>query len=152
MKLATGAERVTALTMLVICVGLVIAGHQLQYWDGFAPAAGFAPVWVGIVGVVLCGLMLFQIGGFQSTDESLPDRPALLRVLMTIVALWIFIAITPLVGMILAGLAFMVFLLIAVLRRPLFPSLVTAVGTAVLVYVIFITWLGVPLPHGLLHI
>lgn len=37
MKLTTGAERITALTMPALCVGLVLAGHQLLYWDGYAP-------------------------------------------------------------------------------------------------------------------
>jgi hypothetical protein len=154
MKLATGAERVTALTMLVISAGLVLAGHELLYWDGYAPASGFAPVWVGIVGFILAGLMLFQIGprGDATDGASLPGRPALTRVLTTIIALWVFVAVTPWLGMIPAALALMLFLLIAVLRRPPLVSLATAAGTALLVYVIFIAWLRVPLPHGIFAI
>jgi putative tricarboxylic transport membrane protein len=153
MKLTTGAERITALTMLALCVGLVLAGHQSLYWDGYAPASGFAPIWVGIAGIILAALLLFQIGtGGHANNSSLPSRPELFRVVATVVALWVFVGITPWLGMIPAAFLLMLFMLIAVLRRPPPISIATAIGTSLLVYAIFVAWLKVPLPKGLFGI
>jgi putative tricarboxylic transport membrane protein len=150
MRLASGAERITAVAMLAICAGLLIAGYDLRYWDGFAPASGFAPVWIAIAGIVLALLLFFQVGAAAGTDDAShrPDRAELSRVLLTTTALWIFLAITPFTGMLLAALALMLFMLIVVLERPLLASLLTAVFTTLLVYAIFILWLRVRLPRG----
>lgn len=153
MKIATGAHLITAVTMLVLCVSLVIAGYQLLYWDGFAPAAGFAPIWVGIAGVVLSGLMLFEIGTRGYPDESsLPNRHETFRVGATILGLWAFVAATPWLGMIPTALIFMIFMLLVVLRRPPLVSIATAAGTSLLVYGIFVLWLKVPLATGIFGI
>jgi hypothetical protein len=47
---------------------------------------------------------------------------------------------------------FVGFLLLFVLRQRLGPSLATLVITAGLIYAIFVGWLGVPLPRGILGI
>jgi len=150
MRLATGAERVTSLAMLAICVALLIAGINLVYWDGYAPASGFAPVWVAISGIVLATLMFFDIGSGAGLEEPspLPGRSEFKRVLLTTAGLWIFVAVAPWTGMILAALALMTFMLIVVLERPVVVSVLTALFTTLLVYVIFIVWLHVQLPRG----
>jgi len=153
MRLATGAERITALAMLAICAALLVAGFNLLYWDGFAPASGFAPVWVAIAGLVLGTFMLFGIGtGGEATEDAspMPSRDELKRVLLTLAALWMFVAVTPFTGMILAALALMLFMLLVVLERPAVISVLTAVFTTILVYLIFVYWLRVQLPRGVL--
>lgn len=154
MRLATGAERFTALAMLAICVALLMAGINLVYWDGYAPASGFAPVWVAISGIVLALLMFFDIGSGPGLEDAspLPGWPELKRVLMTTSALWIFVAIAPWTGMIIAALALMLFMLIVVLERPVVASVLTAAFTTLLVYMIFVFWLRVQLPRGVFGI
>lgn len=154
MKLATGAERFTSLAMLAICVALLIAGVNLVYWDGYAPASGFAPVWVAISGIVLATLMFFDIGSGAGIEEPspMPGRAEFKRVIMTTSALWLFVALVPWAGMILAALVLMLFMLIVVLERPVLVSVLTAAFTTALVYVIFIVWLRVQLPRGIFGI
>lgn len=153
MKLAKGAHLITAATMLAICAGLIVAGYQLLYWDGYAPAAGFAPIWVGIAGVILSGLMLFGIGTQGYADESsMPNRSEAFRVGTTVLGLLVFVTIAPLLGMIPTALIFMIFMLLVVLRRSPVASIATAVGTTMLVYGIFVVWLKVPLPVGIFGI
>ena len=154
MRLATGAERFTAFAMLAICIALLIAGINLVYWDGYAPASGFAPVWVAVSGIVLAVLMFFNIGAGAGLEEPspLPTRSEFKRVLLTTAALWIFVAVVPWTGMILAALVLMTFMLIVVLERPVVVSVATAVFTTLLVYMIFIVWLRVQLPRGIFGI
>ncbi|MEQ1955023.1 tripartite tricarboxylate transporter TctB family protein [Mesorhizobium yinganensis] len=153
MRLATGSHFITAVSMLVICIGLVITGYNLLYWDGFAPASGFAPIWVGIAGILLSGLMLFGIGTGGFPDESsVPNRDEMYRVGATTLGLWLFVALAPVLGTLPTALLFMIFMLLGVLRRPLVPSAAAALATAALVYGIFVAWLKVPLPTGILGI
>lgn len=153
MKLATGTERIAALTILAMCVALVIAGYQLLYWDGYAPASGFAPVWVGLAGIALAGLMLLQIGRQGVAEEAnLPNRSELTRVLLTVAALWLFVAAAPWLGMISAAFMLMLFMLLVVLRRPPIACIATAVVTTLIVYGVFVAWLQVPLPRGVFGI
>lgn len=151
MKLATGAHLITAVAMLVLCTSLVIAGYQLLYWDGYAPASGFSPIWVGLIGIVLSGLMLFQIGTKGYPDESaMPTRSEAIRVGAATLGLWLFVVASPFVGTLPMTAVFVLFLLLCVLRRPPMPSIITTVVTALLVYGIFVVWLKVPLPKGIL--
>ena len=153
MRLARGSHLITAISMLALCVSLVIAGYNLLYWDGYAPASGFAPIWVGIAGILLSGLMLFDIGTGGFADESsIPNRNEIERVGATALGLWLFVALAPVLGTLPTALLFMIFMLLGVLRRPLIPSVATALGTAALVYGIFVAWLKVPLPTGIFGI
>lgn len=153
MKLATGTERIAALTILAMCVALVIAGYQLLYWDGYAPASGFAPVWVGLAGIALAALMLLQVGRQGFGDEAnLPSRSELGRVLSTVAGLGLFVAAAPWLGMICAAFLLMLFMLIVVLRRPPIACIATAVATTLIVYGVFVAWLQVPLPRGIFGI
>lgn len=154
MRLATGIPRYVALAMLLLYAGLLIAGIDLVYWDGYAPASGFAPVWVAISGLMLATLMLFDIGAEAVPDDGtiFPSREEFQRVLMATASLWLFVVLAPFLGMIPTALALMLFLLLVVLRRALVPSLLTAATTTVLVYLVFIAWLNVQLPRGIFGI
>jgi hypothetical protein len=59
---------------------------------------------------------------------------------------------SPLLGLVPALALFVAFLLLAVLRQRLWPSLATLAITVGVVYGIFVAWLGVPLPKGVLGI
>ncbi|MCK0209714.1 tripartite tricarboxylate transporter TctB family protein [Starkeya koreensis] len=154
MRLATGMPRYIALAMLLIYAGLLFAGIDLVYWDGYAPASGFAPVWVAISGLILATLMLFDIGAEPVLEDGpiLPSREEFRRVVLALAALWLFVVAAPFLGMIPAALALMLFLLLVVLGRPLLPSLLTAFVTDGLIYLIFIHWLNVQLPRGIFGI
>jgi putative tricarboxylic transport membrane protein len=153
MKLANGVDRATAIAMIAIFALLLLLSRGLLYWDGFAPSSGFAPVWVGAIGVLLGLLLLLgRVAPGTEGHLDLPDRSGLLRVGAVLAALWIFVALVPLLGMVVAGAVLMLFMLLAVLRRPVVPSLATVVLTTALIYGIFTLWLKVALPKGLLGI
>jgi hypothetical protein len=69
------------------------------------------------------------------------------RVGSTIVALAAVAVLTPVLGMSPAIGLFTLFMLTAGLQRPPVASLATAIGVAVALELIFVSWLGVPLPR-----
>jgi len=149
MQLAAMPDRVVALLFLLFFGALCVLALGLGYWDGFAPAAGFAPLWVGLAGVFLSIALL--VSRPAETGEA-ADRAGLRRVASAALALVLFVALTPILGMIPAGFLLMLALLLLILRRPPLPSLVTSVVSIALVYAIFVAWLHVPLPKGVLGV
>lgn len=149
MKLANSVDRATAIAMIALFALLLFLSRGLLYWDGFAPSSGFAPVWIGVIGVLLGVLLLFgRLAPGTEGRLDLPERGGLVRVGCVLAGLWVFVAIAPFLGMVLSGAALMLFMLLAVLRRPLLPSLATVILTTALIYGIFSLWLKVALPRG----
>jgi putative tricarboxylic transport membrane protein len=122
-----------------------IAGAMgLPLWQGFAPDSGFLPL---IYGVLLTGLSavvfatVFWGGGAVTAGPV--GKPLLVLAALT----------AGVIGLSTGGFSISIFLMLlflyaAVEKRPLFPSLVVAAGTTAALFVIFKTWLGVPLPLG----
>lgn len=149
MKFANPYDRAIAIALFAFFTGLLWFAWQLGYWDEFAPSSGFAPIWVAVFGMILAVALLFS----RDAETEMPapfERSGLIRVLQAIGGLVAFVLLTPLTGMILAGLLLMLGLLLIVLQRPLLPSLLTALISIALVYGIFVAWLKVALPTGLL--
>ena len=132
-----------ALALVFIALGVlwIVRAATMPLWEGFAPASGFMPLWYGILLVVLAGTIALPL--------FLKPAPAEEPIAKPLVVLAVLAA--SIVGLTLIGFAPSVFLLLVVLfvaveRLPVGRSaLVAAAATAVL-YLVFKTWLGVPLP------
>ena len=144
---------VCALVMLVLSAVTFFATRHLPYWSDFAPGSAFGPFWVAAAGVLISVLLIVDaVRRRENAPPDFPDRQGFMRVVMTSVALWVFVWLTPFVGLIGTAVLFMLFLLLAVQRRPLVPSLLTTVLTTGLVYGVFSAWLGIAFPKGILGI
>jgi hypothetical protein len=132
-----------ALALVFVALGVlwIVRAATMPLWEGFAPASGFMPLWYGILLVVLAGTIALPLLVKPAPAEEPIAKP--LVVLAVLAA--------SIVGLTLVGFAPSVFLLLLVLfvaveRLPVGRSaLVAAAATAVL-YLVFKTWLGVPLP------
>lgn len=143
-------------------------------------AAGFLPALCGLVLLVLATIdVIHQVTRkpemetladevFESISEDTPlttDRIATVpeidiygrdqktrnrQLLIVIVALIVAVALIPLIGMALALALLMIFVSIFVERRRVFSTLVITAVTIAVFYLIFVVFLGVPLPRGLL--
>lgn len=70
----------------------------------------------------------------------------------TLAGLWLILLAAPWLGLVGAIAAFTLFLLLVVLRRRALPSLFATGLTLALVYGVFVLWLGIPMPTGLLGV
>ena len=98
------------------------------------------PLWYGALLIALSGVIVLNLLKKQTQEEPV-GKP--LVVLAAVAA--------AIVGLQLVGFALSVFLLllalfVAVERLPLARSLLVAAGTTAVLYLVFKTWLGVPLP------
>lgn len=130
---------------LSLLVGLGTMG--LRYWDSVTPGPAFFPVWLAAAGAFLAVILLIQqFRGHSLGDLDFPDRVGFLRVGATLAAMVGMGLISPILGMVPAVALFIGFMLTLVLWQKLVPSLLTAVGVAVGVELVFVRWLGVSLP------
>ena len=146
------SDVVPALLMLVLSAAIALDTRSLGFWADTTPGPAFLPVWLAVAGVVLAVLRLVESRRFRAAGIEWPDRPAALRVAMILGGLVGVPLLSPLAGLVPALALFVAYLLLAVLRQPLWPSLATLAVTVGLVYGIFVGWLGVPLPKGVLGI
>jgi hypothetical protein len=117
----------------------------MTLWDGFAPGSGFMPLWYGVILIALSGAI-----AFLAVEKRLEEPVGKGLVLLAVIG-------ATIVGFSLAGFAPSIFLMLLVLfaaveRLPLARSVVVAAGVTAVLFLIFRTWLKVPLPSGPLGI
>jgi hypothetical protein len=150
--------RADAFAGLLLAAGFSAAlweAWSFQYGTEFAPGPGFAPVWLGAIGVALSLLIAFH--GFKarrhperSPDERADtlDKPGLFRVGATLAGLVAMMAVAPWLGLVPSMLVFLLFLTLYVQRLSLLTGIAASVGTVVFVYVVFVRLLDVPIASG----
>jgi hypothetical protein len=147
------SDVVPALLMLALSAAMAFDTRSLSFWADTTPGPAFMPVWLAIAGVALFVLRLVEARSASRTEPvQWPEKAALARVALVLAGLVAVPLASPVLGLVVALAAFVAFLLLAVLRQPLGPSLLAIAITVGLVYAIFVGWLGVPLPKGMLGI
>lgn len=138
----------TAVVMLGLSA-IVIAGMSgYAYWSDYAPGPAFAPYLIAGSGIVLSLILLVAALRGDEEPADWPDAIGRRRVLYTAVGLVLFVTALPYLGFVGAAVAFMLALLLLVLRRRVGPSLATTAITVAMVQGIFVLWLNVRLPAG----
>jgi len=144
---AAPGELVLALFFALLGGLWIVAAARMPLWQGFIPQSGFIPLWYGITLFGLAAAILARLYFEKGSKEEPVGKP--LVVLAALAA--------AIVGLDLIGFAPSIFLLLlalfaAVERLPLLRSLAVAAAVTAVLFLIFRTWLGVPLPVGPLGI
>jgi len=142
-----------AAVMLGLSAVVLVGTRELPYWVDFTPGPAFLPRWIAGAGVLLSVILLVQAwraGG--AARPEWPERFGAIRVLLTTGGLILCVPLAPYLGFVATTVVFMVAMMAGILRRRLLPSLITAVVTGGLIYVVFVWWLKVALPFGPLGI
>lgn len=152
----TRADLVAGLLLAAFFGAALWEAFSFQYGTEFAPGPGFAPVWLSAIGLAVS--LLIAMHGFRAlrsrgTSQAAPEPPSLekwgvARVALTLLGLSAMIALVPMLGLTLSLVGFLLYLTLVVQRHALWVSLVTSVGTAAFVYLVFVRFLEVPVPAG----
>ena len=135
-------ELVLALVFAALALLWIAKGATMPLWQGFAPDSGFLPLIYGVLLFVLAAAVLVQLLAAKHARPFEPIR----KPLVILGALVAAVAALPFAGFVLAVFALLLFLYAAVERLPMLPSVVVSGVTTGVLYLIFKTWLGVPLP------
>jgi hypothetical protein len=137
-RIAPG-ELALALFFALLGALWIVAALRMPIWSGFVPDSGFMPLWYGALLVGLAGAILVL-----SKDRKQEEPVGKALVVIAVIA-------ATVLGLKLAGFLPSVFLMLLVLfvaveRLPPVRSIVVAAATTGGLYLVFKTWLGVPLP------
>jgi len=128
---------------------------SFQYGTEFAPGPGFAPIWLSVLGILIA--LAIAVGGWRGmqrtktqpgANEVALDRSGLVRVAVTLIALFGMIAVTPWLGFVPSIFVFLLFLTLFVQRLSVPTAIGASVGTVLFVYIVFVRLLDVPIPSG----
>ena len=128
---------------------------SFQYGTEFAPGPGFAPVWLSAIG--LCVSLLIAVhglramrGGEASDEAAAPalEKGGLVRVGFTLLGMAAMVFLVQWLGLVISMLLFLLFLTLFVQRHTVAVGIGASLGTVVFVYVVFVYFLGVPIPEG----
>jgi putative tricarboxylic transport membrane protein len=144
---------ITGTVFLLLAAFVAVESLNLRYYTTLGPGPGFFPFWLS---VILAGLsigMLLQ-AGFRRSEPMPADFfanvPGYLKMGAVVLGLIVTTALLEPVGYCLTMLAVYSFLLWALGRHNLIFMILVALFGSFGVYYIFVHWLQVPLPTGLL--
>jgi len=147
-------DRLFACCLILLGAYIIWNAIAYGYMRGTTPGPGFFPLWIGLGIVALSTVNLVRsLAGRDRPDASF-DLPGLYKTLAIIAAVIIYIALTPLLGMV-AGSAWLI-PAIAFIIRPRWDGrfavtiLVIAAAFPVLCHYLFGVYLQVPLATGVL--
>ena len=137
--------------LLAFAVAFAVGARQYPYTTPAGPGSGFLPLWLGLTMMILAVMLIVS-----ATRQTAPGPPwlpggrALVRLVVVVVATSVFVALIPVLGMTLGTTLFLIGLLRFLERHSWTATLGVALGTAFANWLVFIYWLGVPFPVGVL--
>jgi putative tricarboxylic transport membrane protein len=148
------ADRVTAALLLAFAVAFSLGAlKQYQWWGSGGPGPAFMPFWLGLVMALLALSMLLR--SLKQKDPGaawLPRGEGLRDLLVVLAATVAFIALLKVTGMIIGTALYLAFLVRYLGRHRWWVTLSVAVAAAGFNWLVFVHWLRVPMPEGMLWI
>ncbi|MEV1177315.1 tripartite tricarboxylate transporter TctB family protein [Nonomuraea sp. NPDC049784] len=140
---------------VLVCLSVAMAAASFGYGitkDGGQVGPGFLPLVSGVALAVLSAACLLQ-SVRRAVPASEEDDPQRVRTLWTVFAmLLVALLLVPLTGFLVAF-GLLVFAVSAfVEKQRLVPAAGVAVAATLVIYAVFVLFLGVPLPGGLLGV
>jgi putative tricarboxylic transport membrane protein len=142
LKKVVKGELVLALFFVAIGALWIARAARMPKWEGFAPDSGFLPLIYGVLLATLAAAVLIQeILGSATTTPHEVRKP-----LLVLAALTATVAALPFTGFAISAFLLLLFLYGVVERLPWLNATVVSAATTGALYLVFRTWLGVPLP------
>ena len=119
---------------------------KMTYGTEFAPGPGFTPLWLGVIGAFLALAVAVRARGAKGLPPA--DPRAERRVALSALGIAVVAMAAPVVGLVLALAAYLIFFTLVIERLRIRVGLASSAGTALLVYLVFERFLNVPFPIG----
>ena len=146
------ADRVTAALLLAFAVAFSVGAlKQYQWWGSGGPGPAFMPFWLGLVMALLALSMLLR--SLKQKDPGaawLPRGEGLRDMLVVLGATVAFIALLKVTGMIIGTALYLAFLVRYLGRHRWWVTLAIALAAAGFNWLVFVHWLRVPMPEGMI--
>jgi putative tricarboxylic transport membrane protein len=148
------ADRVTAALLLAFAVAFSVGAlKQYQWWGSGGPGPAFMPFWLGLVMALLAlGMLLRSLKQKDPGAAWLPRGEGLRDMLVVLAATVAFIALLNVTGMVIGTALYLAFLVRYLGRHRWRVTVAVALAAAAFNWLVFVHWLRVPMPEGMLWI
>lgn len=147
------AEALAAAVVVAIGATLLAHAYRLDYMVENVPGPGFLPLWLGF-GIVAAGLVLSAkaLRPALADGEPIdwPRRYGWNRIAIMLGALALALYVLEPLGFLLTATLFMIALVFSLGVRSWPLLLGVPIVAALVLHLVFVVWLGVPLPPGVL--
>jgi len=145
--------QITGIVLLLLAGFVAVESLRLRYYTSLGPGPGFFPFWLAVILGGLAVVMLLQAG--LGRPDPMPadfsaSRGGYLRMGAVVAAMVATTLVLEPLGFCLTMLAVYLFLLLTLGRQRALVVALVALGGSFGVYHLFVRWLHVPLPRGLL--
>ena len=146
------ADRVTAALLLAFAVAFSVGAlKQYQWWGSGGPGPAFMPFWLGLVMALLALILLVRSLKEQDPGAAwLPRGEGLRDMLVVLAATVAFVALLNVTGMIIGTALYLAFLVRYLGRHRWWVTLAIALAAAGFNWLVFVHWLRVPMPEGMI--
>ena len=143
------ADRVTAVLLLAFSVAFAAGAlKHYSWWGPGGPGSAFLPFWLGLVMALLAVMMLFRK---NTKDVAWLPRGEGLRDMLVVLGVTVaFVALLDVLGMIMGTALYLAVLIGYLGRHPWWMTLAVAAAAAGFNWLVFVRWLRVPMPEGML--
>ncbi|HEX6321758.1 MAG TPA: tripartite tricarboxylate transporter TctB family protein [Burkholderiales bacterium] len=148
------ADRITAALLLAFAVAFSAGAlKQYQWWGPGGPGPAFLPFWLGLVMACLAAMMLTRSLREKNAGAAWLPRGEGLRDMLVVLGVTVaFVALLRVTGMLLGTAIYLVVLVRYLGRHPWWLALLVAAAAAGFNWLVFVRWLRVPMPEGVLWI
>ena len=146
------ADRVTALLLLAFSVAFAAGAlKQYSWWGSGGPGSAFLPFWLGLVMSCLAlGLLVRSLKDRNPGASWLPRGEGLRDMLVVLGITIAFVAFLNITGMVIGTAIYLLILVRYLGRHPWWMTVAIALAAAGFNLLVFVQWLRVPMPEGIL--
>jgi len=149
----TGMKRsnqVAAIILFLFSIYMISDSLKMRLFDQYGPGPGLFPFGLGIILTILSVALFIEYASSRKKDKAspFPQRSALISVGLVIVGLIGYALVINTLGYVITTFIFVLFLMGVVQRDKIKMTTLTAIGVAVMLYLIFEVGLHVRLPKG----
>ena len=146
------ADRVTAVLLLAFSVAFAAGAlKQYSWWGPGGPGSAFLPFWLGVVMFLLALMFLIRSLKDKNPGASWLPRGEGLRDMLVVLGVTIaFVALLNVLGMVIGTAVYLAVLIWYLGRHPWWTTLGIAVAAAGFNWLVFVHWLRVPMPEGII--
>ena len=146
------ADRITAAALLAFAVAFAAgAVKSYSWWGDEGPGSAFLPFWLGLVMAALALLLLARsLRNRYPGPDWLPRGEGLRDLLVVLGVTVAFVALLNTTGMVIGTALYLLIVVRYLGRHAWWATAAIALATAGFNWLVFVHWLRVPMPEGIL--
>lgn len=142
-------ERVFILVMILFSGAVILEGKRLPLMSEYTIGPGFLPQVIGVSMFIIATAMFLQSvmkHKGETGEKAFVKREGAIRLCIFILVLLISLLLNKVLGLVIPLIFFMIIIFQYIEKYSWLTSIKVAVMCNIILYLIFQTWLGVPLP------